>query len=522
MRCTALIAVAMLHLGIAQPAWSAEARGSLSVALGAEPTILDPVGYVGGVDTYMIAQLFEQLLRPDATGKEQNWLAEDWKIGGDADKPVVEITLRAGVTFTNGDPMTADDVAFSYERLRDPKAGRWSYQQADVESVEVVDPLHLRIHFRRPNANYLTNHLTLWIMPRHYFEKVGLAGFAKAPVGTGPWRFVSWQVKEEMHLQAYDGYWNKQHRPGVKDLVVKFIPEDLTRAAAYRTGVVDLIDAVPPAMIHDFQALPDTTVQSAVDGNNLFITFPPQEGGTPFRDLRVRQAVAHAIDVDAIIRTVLFGQGERYEEIGAGEIGYDSALRPYGYDPKRARELLREAGYPNGFDTPCYNLTVPREPYFKEVGDAMFASLTAVGIRCKTVTMDYMPWVMMGRRDATGHMKLDGLISQMWGHGIPGDPGTSWDGLLHSYVPGTAFGLFGTISDPETDTLLDQQRETLDATKRAALLQRIAHIKHDKLLGTLSTYRPMVTFAWRTSKVSFTPWPWPGYWRSFQELGIRQ
>jgi peptide/nickel transport system substrate-binding protein len=133
-----------------------------------------------------------------------------------------------------------------------------------------------------------------------------------------------------------------------------------------------------------------------------------------------------------------------------------------------------------------------------------------------------MPWVTLPRRDRDGHMKLDGLISQMWGHGIPGDPATSWDGLLHGFIPGTAFGLYSTITDPETDTLLDEQRRTLDPVRRAALLQQIARIKHDKLLGVLSTYRPLVTFAWRTDKVSFTPWPWPGYYRSFQEIGIRQ
>jgi peptide/nickel transport system substrate-binding protein len=492
MRYTAIVAAAILQVGIAQHGWAAEARGSLTVALGAEPTILDPVRYVGGVDTYMIAQIFEQLLRPDASGKEQNWLAESWKIGGDADKPVLDVALRPGVTFHNGDPLTADDLAFSFERLRDPNGGRWSYQQADVERVEILDALHARLHFREPNANYLTNHLTLWLMPKRYFEQVGLDGFAKAPVGTGPWRFVSWTVKDEMRLEAYDGYWNKDHRPGVKELVVKFIPEDLTRAAAYRTGVVDLIDAVPPAMIHDFESLPNTTVKSVVGGNNLFLAFPSQPPGTPFLDVRVRQAVAHAIDIDTIIRVVLFGQGQRYVEIGEGEIGYDPALKPYSYDPGRARELLRQAGYANGFDTPCYNLTVPREPYFKEMGDAMFAYLAAVGIRCKIVAMDYMPWVTLPRRDRDGHMKLDGLISQMWGHGIPGDPATSWDGLLHGFIPGTAFGLYSTITDPETDTLLDEQRRTLDPVRRAAQLQQIARIKHDKLLGVLSLRHPLI------------------------------
>ncbi len=323
-----------------------------------------------------------------------------------------------------------------------------------------------------------------------------------------------------MRLQAFDGYWNKAQRPTVKNLVIKVIPEDLTRVAAFRTGAVDWIDAVPPAMTAEFQKMSGVSTKTLADGNNLFINLAADQPNSPFKDVRVRQAAAYAIDMDAIISKVLFGQGQRYAELAPGETGYNPAVKPYPYDPKKARELLRAAGHPNGLDVPCYNLTTPREPNIKEVGEAMFAYLSQAGIRCRVQELEYGAWINEGRRTPTGP-QMDGAISWMWGQGIPGDPGMAWGGHLHSYVPGTGWGSYSFTNDPEADKLVEQQRRILDPDKRAALLQQIAALKHDKVLGGITTYRPLVTFAWRTNKMSWTPWPTPGFWRNFQEIGLK-
>ncbi len=495
--------------------------GRLTVALAAEPTTLDPVRYSAGVDTYGLGQLFEQLTRPNPSGKTVNWLAELWEVQGTAEKPIADIRIRPGIRFHNGDPLTAADFEFSYQRLRDPAQSRWAHLQASVERFEVVDDLHFRIHFKQPDAVYIDRFLQLWAMPKRYFEQVGADGFARAPVGTGPWRLVAWRVKEEMQLEAFPEYWNQQHRPGVRALTIKFIPEDLTRVAAYRTGAVDWIDAVPPALLEEFRKMPDTTMKTMVSGNNLYLNFPTHLPNSPFRDVRVRQAAAHAIDMDAIIKRVLFGQGQRYAEIGEGSTGYDPSLKPFPYDPKRARELLQEAGYPRGFDTPCYNLTTPREPNVKEMGEAVFAYLTAVGIRCRVNELEYGAWISLGRRGRTGPPDMDGVISWMWSQDVPGDPGTAWAGHLHSYKPGAGWGSYSYTDDAQMDALVEEQQRTVDPARRVALLQQISRRKHDEVLGGLTTYRPLVTFAWRADKVTFTPWPWPGYYRNFQEIGLK-
>ncbi|NUT16224.1 MAG: ABC transporter substrate-binding protein, partial [Cupriavidus sp.] len=502
------------HAGAPVPA-----TGSLTVAFGAESTTLDPVKISAGVDHYFVGQIFEMLVRRNAALKDENWLAQSWKLDTGKDgKPVLDVQLRKGVRFHNGDPLTSEDMEFSWQRQRDPKGSFFSHYVSSVERFEIVDAHRFRLHFKEPDAQFIVGNMQLWAMPKKYIQKVGEEEFARKPVGTGPWKFVSRTVKDELKLEAFDGYWNKDKRPGIKELTIKVIPEDLTRVAAFKTGKVDFIDNVPPSMVEEFRKMPGVKTVTLVSGNNLFLNFNTQMPKSPFNDVRVRQAAAHAIDVDAIIKRVLFGQGERYAQVGKGSNGYDAALKPYAFDQKRARELLRQAGYPNGFDTPCYNLTTPREPGVKEVGEAMYAYLSAVGIRCQVRNLEYGAWISLGKRGRSGPPEMDGVLSWMWSQGLPGDPGLAWSGHLHSYQAGGGWGTYSYTTDPEVDALLEKQRQTMDPAARTALLQQIARLKQERVLGGLPTYRPLVTFAWRDNKIDYVPWPIRDYWRSFQEV----
>ena len=141
-------------------------------------------------------------------------------------------------------------------------------------SFEIVDDLHFRLHFSAPDADYIVGNLQLWAIPKKYFEQVGEEGFSKAPVGTGPWKFVSRSIKEDIKFEAFDDYWNKDARPTVKNLIVKIIPEDLTRVAAFKAGNVDWIDAVPLSAIDEIKKMPGVKTFTAISGNNLYIDFP--------------------------------------------------------------------------------------------------------------------------------------------------------------------------------------------------------------------------------------------------------
>ena len=323
-------------------------------------------------------------------------------------------------------------------------------------------------------------------------------------------------------LEAFVDYWNKEQGPTVKNMVIKVIPEDLTRVAALKTGAVDLIDAAPLAAVAELKANPDLKSASVNTGNNLYIQFGTHVANSPFNDLRVRQAAAHAIDMDAIIKSVLFGQAERYEQLGVGEAGYDAALKPYPYDPKKAKQLLADAGYPRGFETPCFNLITPREPNIKEYGEAVYAYFGAVGIRCRLQGAEYSAWLTMKRRwpEGSSAKTMEGVISDMYGHGgLPGDPGTAWQAMLHSFEPGKGLGVSSYSTDAEVDRLIEAQRREMDREKRIEILKKIAQLKHERLLGGVTTYRPLATFVWRKD-VKFTPWPSPGYWHQMQQVGF--
>jgi peptide/nickel transport system substrate-binding protein len=500
----------------------AQEDDTIVAAFAAESTTLDPARYSAGVDTYFIGQMFEQLVHVMPDGTTQNWLAESWELQEEDGKPVIDVRIRPGVKFHNGDPLTSADFEFSYQRLKDPEVSRWSHYQSKVEKFEIVDDLHFRIHFSEPDASYIANYLQLWAMPKKYFEEVGDEGFGQHPIGTGPWKFVSREVKEELRLEAFEDYWNEEHRPSVKNLVIKIIPEDLTRVAALQTGEVDWMDAVPPAMIAEVEKLEGIETAAFVSGNNLFLDMDMIPENSPFRDQRVRQAVAHAIDVNAIIESVLFGQGERYAQVGTGSTGHDPSLQPFEFDPEKSRQLLADAGYPNGLDVTCYNLTTPREPNMKEMGEAMYAYLAAAGIRCQVQNLEYGAWINLGRRDPDTPQLDGGIISWMWGQGVPGDPAIAWGGHLHTYVPDGGWGSYSHNSDTVLDADIEEANRIMDPEKRTQKLQEIARKKQELVLGGIPTYRPLVTFAWNEDKVEYTPWPWPGFWRNFQEIGLKE
>ncbi len=496
-------------------ALAAGAAGSdeeIVVAFGAEPQQVDPTRSSAGVDGYFIDLFYESLLAVAPSLERVNWLAESWEVREDEDGAVrIAVRVREGVKFHNGETLSADDFAYSFERLNDPVSptrGRLRY----VERIEVHDAHSFDFVLSSPDGALEALNLVLTAIPQSYYREVGDAGVQQHPIGTGPWKFVSRKPREELVVERFEDYWNKDAMPVAKRLRIKIIPEDTTRVAAFKTGAVDWIDAVPPAQVASFEELPDTRVVSLPGPNNLFLTLNAVDPGSPFRLKAVRQAVAHAVNVDDILRYVLHGQGIRTVQLAPGTLGYDPDLAPYAYDPARARALLAEAGFPAGFNVNCYNLTTPREPYFKEVGEILFAYLNEAGIRCRIVQLEYGAWINVGR--TFSRPRMDGILSTMWGQGLPGDPTDAWSGHVHS--TGDGWGTYSYHADPRLDAMIEELRTTMDPDLRVELIRRIARIKHEEMAGGVPTYRPMLTLAWR-SDIDFEPWP-GAFWRSMRGL----
>ena len=273
--------------------------------------------------------------------------------------------------------------------------------------------------------------------------------------------------------------------------------------------------------MEELRKMPGVKTVTLNTTNNLFIQLATHVPGSPWTDVRVRKAAAHAIDMDAIIKSVLFGQGERYAQLSPDDFGYDPNQKPYAYDPKKSRALLAEAGFPRGFETPCYNFTTQREPNLKEVGEAIFAYFGAVGIRCKPmVGVEYTAWLNLIRRwpEGSNQKIMDGAASSMYGHG-GNDVSNAFAATLHTFEPQRGFGSSSNTSIPELDRMIEEQKRELDPDKRIAMIRKIAEIKHDQVLAGVTTYRPLVTLAWRDN-VRFVPWATPNTWRSMQEIGF--
>lgn len=492
-----------------------EDGGHITVAFGAEPTQVDPTRSSAGVDGYFIGLFYEQLLAITPRLERVNWLAESWQVSELGSKTIISVTIRRGVKFHNGDELTAHDFRYAYQRQSDPasrQAGRLRY----VEDVEVLDDYHFNMILSQPDASLISLNLDLFAIPRKYYQAVGDDGVQAHPIGTGPWKFISRKPREELVVERFDDYWNQDLKPKVKRLTIKIIPEDTTRVAAFKTGAVDWIDAVPPAQLQQFKSMPGVVVASRPAPNNLYIAMNAIDPTSPLANLKVRLAIAHAVDFDAIIKYILYGQGIRTAQLAPGTIGYEPSLKPYPYDPDKARQLLASAGYERGINVPCYNLTTPREPYIKEMGEAVFAYLGVVGIRCRIVQLEYGAWINLVRVNARPVM--DGIVSTMWGHGLPGDPTDAWSGHVHS--SGDGWGTYSYHADAQLDGMIKQLRTTMDFKKREQLIRAVARVKHERVAGGIPTYRPLITFAWRDT-IDFKPWP-GAFWRSMREIGLRE
>lgn len=520
MKQTACVVPALIALLAAAPGLAADG-GRVVAAFAAETSTLDPARSSGTVDRMYFHHMFEMLVAPDDKGGMAPWLATRWEVGEQNGKAFIEVWLRDDVRFHNGDPMTARDVEFTWQRLRDPQVSTTASRHRNVERFEIFDDHHFRIHFSQPDGNYLAEYLQLVIMPKKYFEEVGGAeAFGLAPVGTGPWKFGSRVIRQELNLLRNDDYWNVAAKPGAAELTIKIIPEDLTRVSALRNGEVDWIDNVPLPLVAEFKADARMATFSAQNGNFVYLDFPSHDPSSPFADARVRRAIAQGFDMDAILNVVLNGQGNRFAGLGSDSPALVPELQPYAFDPEASRRLLAEAGFPDGFETPCYSMITPREANIKDVGDAIYAYLGQVGIRCQIESVEYGAWVAMMRRGT--QPELDGIAIHMSAQGIPPDPGNSWSSsALHSFAPEIGFGSFSQTADARADAMVQQIQQTMDMEKRQDLITEAALYRQDQVLGGISLYQPVTTYAWN-KRIAFTPVAYPGYWHLLQHIAVAE
>jgi peptide/nickel transport system substrate-binding protein len=317
------------------PAAAATPEGQLTwaVQFALAPTWFDPAETTGILTPFFVLYaVHDALIKPMPGNSMAPSLAESWSVS--ADGLTYDFVLRPGVRFHNGEPVTADDVKFSFERYRGVSS---KLLKERVRQVQVVDPLRVRFQLKDPWPDFLVFYATpatgaAWIVPRKYVEKVGDEGFKKAPIGAGPYRFVSFTPGVELVLEANEHYWRKQ--PSVKRLVIKVIPDETTRLAMLKRGEADLAYTFRGPVAEELRRSPGLGLKPSLFNATFWVIFTEQwDPKSPWADRRVRLAANHAIDRQAINQSLTLGFSRITSSMIPQDFEFAWHAPMYAYDP---------------------------------------------------------------------------------------------------------------------------------------------------------------------------------------------
>ena len=476
MKPRAVVVSLMLVLTLGPLAWAAPS-GKIVVAQGVDPTTLDPHDHEESPATSVLAHIYDTLLIRDKNLQITPWLATAYKV---LNPTIWEFTLRQGVAFTNGEPFDAAAAKYSLERSANPANNLKSTILRPIARVDVVDKYTIRIVTAKP---FPTLDAVLAfrgnMVPPQYFQTHDKAFLARNPVGTGAYRLGAWVKDDRLELEANTQWW--RGAPRIQTVVFRPIPDETTRMAALQTGEVDIATNVPPHLIQTLRTHPKVTVSSAPSQRVIFVPIytvqcEPAAGGWdcsksvpgPTANPKVRQAINHAVNVDAIIQNVLEGQGiPLATPLTAKHFGYDPALKPVPYDPAKAKQLLAEAGYPNGIDLVLHSPN-GRYPKDKEVAETVAGQLTQVGIRTQPKVYEWTTYMnTVSYRHGGAPMWLIG-----WGN-------PTWDAdytLTNFFRTGEVLANSGNA---EITALLDAARSTMDRAQRQEIYFKVGRLLHE-------------------------------------------
>ncbi len=468
------------------------------------PTWFDPSTAPPQITPFgLLYAIHDGLVRPLPGHRMAPSLAESWTES--ADGLVYEFKLRRGIKFHNGDPVTADDVKFSYDRYR----GAGSRElQARVRQVEVVDPATVRFHLKEPWPDFMTFYGTTataagLIVPRKYLTQVGDEAFTRNPIGAGPYKFVSQKPGIEIVLDAFTGYW--RHTPHVKRLVMKGVPDSTTRAALLKTGEVDMSLALDGPDAEAIKKDPRLSIVPSKHASSNWLEFPEQwDPKSVWADRRMRLAVNVAINRKAINDAACLGFCPPAGVIVPRVMNFALQVEPPAYDPQKAKHLLAEAGYPNGLD--AGELT-PIPPFFT-MGEAVVNDLNAVGIRTRMRQIERATFLTQWREK-----KLRGLF--ITGVGNSGNAASRVQEFISSK------GSYAYGGYPDIDDLFQQQARERDVKRREALLHRIQQLTIDRVMfAPIMDFRALTGVGPRVTEHTIT-WIHNSPFPSYEDVKIR-
>lgn len=434
------------------------------VGQGADPVSLDPHGQNDQSSSRVRVQIFDTLLTQDKDMEFQPALAESWE---QVDDTTWEFKLREGVTFHNGEAFTSDDVIYSLQRaIESPNTGH-IVDMIDPNGFEKVDDHTLRIKTHQPFGPFLAHlaHPASSIANQKAVEEAG-DDVDITPVGTGPYKLADWARGDRVTLERFDDYWGETAK--TKRIVFRNIAENANRTIELETGGIHLAYDIPPNDIDKVEGNDELQLFRDANFSTTYVGFNCEK--EPFDNPLVRQAINHAINMDEVVEAVYFGTGSK----AAGPIGpnvtfSNQELQPYEYNPEKAKELLKEAGYENGFETTIWTND---NQLRMNIAEIMQNQLREVGI---TATPEVLEWGAYLSQTAQGEhdMFILGWVS------VTGDADYGLFPLFHSSQFGDA-GNRTFYSNPEVDQLLETGRNSTDENERNEAYQKVQEIIRDE------------------------------------------
>jgi peptide/nickel transport system substrate-binding protein len=453
-----------------------------------EPDALPPTDTSYGVTSYPISNnIFERLVDLSTDGQFIPGIAS-WEVlaGG---KEFL-FTLRKGVKFHSGDPLTAKDVEFTHNRSWEKTATYKRYMRL-FDRLEVIDDYHVKFIFKTPDVLFIPQRVC-HVASKAYYDRVGEEQFVKNPVGTGPYKFVDWKPGEYIDLERNEDYWGK--KPQVKAARFVFAKEDTTRVAMLKAGEADIIMSTPYPLVKDIEKAGFNTVRLP-SHPPCGVQFHNGNPDVPWYDRKVRLAVAYAIDKDAIVNDLFDGIPTGFPRLAPWELGYDPELKQYPYDPKKAKQLLAEAGYAKGFEMPLYYFS-GRSYGQKETAEAVALYLNAVGIRCKVQGVEAAQMLAKIRGwHADPKAVFVGVTTTPMAF-LP-DP---TEALMSAYLS-TGWG--SLYFNKEIDPIIDEAQGTMDDAKRGELIKKAIRILHEDV-ATVQIWANTSVYSMKPN-IEFTP-----------------
>ena len=445
-------------------------EAALVVAQGVDATMLDPGMHSETTTANVERQIFDPLLEKGPDQEYEPALATSWEI---VTSTTWEIRLREGVQFHDGEELTAEDVQYTIERILDPsKNSPQASNYSAIASVEIVDDYTLLIHTKQPYPVLPARLANLRIVPKHYVEQVGDERFKREPIGTGPYKLVRWDKDEQIILEANPDYWRGE--PQIKRVTFKVIPEDASRVMALQAGQVDIAVNIPPHQVDAVNNSGKAQILQVPSSRFLLIQFMMDNDG-PLSDPRVRLALNLAVDVESIIGNLLGGNATPMTQTLANlDFGYNPHLKPYGYDPERAKALLKEAGYADGFKL---TFAAPTGRYMmdKEVAEAIMNQLEAIGLQ---VELKLPEWGVYAEQIMSRRVDAD-LWLIGWGNSLFDAEGT----LYTWFHTGQRFCYYDVAPErgQAVDALLDKARTNMDPQEREQQYHQALTLIHEDI-----------------------------------------